>query len=49
MEGTLLHDHNFALLRVEGPRTDRVLTITLVDQDGRDRWSRQIRVRDLFP
>ena len=49
VEGTLLQGHNFALLRVEGPRTDRVLTITLVDQDGNDRWSREIRVRELFP
>ena len=49
VDGTLLQDHNFALLHVAGPRTDRVLTITLVDQDGTDRWSQEIRVRDLFP
>ena len=29
VDGTLLQDHNFALLHVAGPRTDRVLTITL--------------------
>lgn len=49
VDGTLLQDHNFALLHVEGPRTDRVLTITLVDQDDNERWSREIRIRDLFP
>jgi len=47
VEGTLVQQRNFALLHVEGPRTDRVLTIRVIDQNGSERWSRQIAARDL--
>ena len=42
-----MQQRNFALLHVEGPRTDRVLTIRVIDQNGSERWSRQIAARDL--
>lgn len=45
--GTLLVERNFATVDVTGPRTDRQLTITVVDAEGRERWTRTIRAQDL--
>lgn len=46
--GTLVADKkNFALLDFSGPRTDRTMKITIVDIDGTERWTREIRARDL--
>ncbi len=47
VDGTLVQNRNFALLHIEGPRTDRVLTVTVIDKDGVERWSRELRARDL--
>ncbi len=45
--GTLVTDHNFALMEVTGPRTDRVLTIRVMDAAGKERWTRQIKASEL--
>lgn len=45
--GTLVTDRNFALMEVTGPRTDRVLTIRVMDAAGKERWARQIRAGEL--
>jgi len=45
--GTLYADRNFATLDFSGPRTDRVLTITVRATDGREVWSEEIRATDL--
>jgi alkaline phosphatase D len=45
--GTLFNERNFALLTVSGPRTERVLTIELMDTQGRRRWGWSARASDL--
>ena len=45
--GTLYADRNFATLDFSGPRTDRVLTITVRATDGSEVWTREIRAQDL--
>jgi alkaline phosphatase D len=45
--GTLVTDRNFGLLEVSGPRTDRVLTIRVLDAAGKERWTRQIKASEL--
>jgi alkaline phosphatase D len=47
VEGTLLQEHNFGLLDVSGPRTDRVLTIRILDKDGTEKWTRRIAASEL--
>ncbi len=47
VEGTFVGERNFALLEVTGPRTDRVLTIRVVDGNDEERWSRTIRASEL--
>lgn len=47
LEETLFGKHNFGLLKVTGPRTDRVLTITIHDKDGEEVWTQDIRANDL--
>lgn len=47
VEGTILQAHNFGLLDVSGPRTDRVLTISIRDKDGREQWTRRIAASEL--
>ena len=47
LPGTLYADHNFATLDFSGPRTDRVLTITVRAADGSEVWTREIRAQDL--
>lgn len=48
--GTMLQGvHNFGLLRFEGPRTDRVLTMELCDAGGKVVWSRKLRASELRP
>jgi alkaline phosphatase D len=44
---TLVPERNFGLLTFSGPRTDRELTIRVVDKDGNEEWTRTIRARDL--
>lgn len=46
--GTLVSGkHNFAILHVEGPRKDRILTITVYDKDGQKQWQKSIAAKDL--
>jgi alkaline phosphatase D len=46
--GTLFNERNFALLTVTGPRTERVLTIELMDTQGRKRWGWSARASELI-
>lgn len=39
--GTEFGGHNFGLLRVNGKKGQRVLSISIVDKDGKDVWSQQ--------
>lgn len=45
--GTLLVERNFATIDVSGPRTDRRMTITVIDSSGRERWTRTIAASEL--
>ncbi|GAA4454870.1 hypothetical protein GCM10023189_21940 [Nibrella saemangeumensis] len=47
VNGTLVTDHNFAILDVTGPLKDRVLSIKIFDANGTQRWTRDIRATDL--
>lgn len=42
VEGTCVTIRNFALLEVSGPRTERTLTIRIVDSNGQELWSQEI-------
>jgi len=48
--GTLVSDkHTFGLLKLSGPRTDRVMTLECRDVTGATRWTLDIKARDLRP
>jgi alkaline phosphatase D len=47
VDGTMVNDRNFGLLDVTGPRTNRVLTITIQDHTGATRWQRAIPASEL--
>jgi alkaline phosphatase D len=48
--GTLVNDaHSFGLLRFEGPRTDRRVTLECYDKGGKKRWQHQIAAKELRP
>ncbi len=47
VDGTILQEHNFAILDIAGPRLARVMTIRILDKDGKERWTRQIAATDL--
>ena len=47
LEETLVGKHNFGLLNVSGPRTNRVLTIQIFDKDGKELWTKKIKAWDL--
>lgn len=40
--GTVLGQHNFAMLRFSGPRLARQLTITLYDVEGKELWAKTL-------
>jgi alkaline phosphatase D len=42
VEGTLVYEHNYSLIKVSGPRKNRVLEITVKDKNGKDIWTRII-------
>jgi alkaline phosphatase D len=42
VEGTVVDQHNFSMLRFSGPRTARQLDITVYNSDGREQWTRTI-------
>ncbi|MEM7187298.1 MAG: alkaline phosphatase D family protein, partial [Bacteroidota bacterium] len=47
LEETLVGEHNFGMLKVSGPRTDRVLAISIFDKDGEQLWTKEIKAQDL--
>ncbi|WP_299674682.1 alkaline phosphatase [uncultured Tenacibaculum sp.] len=47
LQETLVGEHNFGLMKVSGPRTDRVLTIQILNKDGKEMWTKNIKARDL--
>ena len=48
VDGTLVAgDRNFGTLTVEGPRTDRTMTMRTFDAEGTLRWEHRVRARDL--
>ncbi len=47
MEETLVGEHNFGMLTVRGPRTERVLTIQIFDTNGKELWSKDIAASEL--
>ncbi|MEM9001274.1 MAG: alkaline phosphatase D family protein [Bacteroidota bacterium] len=47
LEETLFGDHNFGILTVSGPRTDRVLNMAIFDKDGKEVWNKDIYAKDL--
>jgi len=50
VRGTFVNDvRNFGLLRFDGPRTDRRLTMECYDKDGKLRWSHVVKASELRP
>ncbi|MBS0658284.1 MAG: alkaline phosphatase D family protein [Verrucomicrobia bacterium] len=47
VEGTMLLERNFALLRFSGPRSARVLTLQVCKTDGSVAWERKIEAKEL--
>ncbi|CAM1343385.1 alkaline phosphatase D family protein [Tenacibaculum amylolyticum] len=47
LEDTLIGEHNFGILNVSGPRTDRILNIKIFNKEGKELWSKEIKARDL--
>ncbi|MEL6812442.1 MAG: alkaline phosphatase D family protein [Bacteroidota bacterium] len=47
LEETLVGQHNFGILNVSGPRTDRLLNIKIFDKAGNVLWTKDIRAQDL--
>ena len=44
---TVVEEHNFATLDFSGPRTDRRMTITVWDAEGRKKWERVVPAGEL--
>lgn len=42
IDGTVVMQHNFAIVEVTGKRKERVLNITIYDKDGKSLWTRKI-------
>ena len=47
LEETLVGQHNFGILKVSGPRKERVLNIKIFDKNGNELWSKDIKAQDL--
>ena len=47
VDGTLVDEHNYGLLQVSGPRTQRVLKITIKNKDGKQIWTKEIQADKL--
>jgi alkaline phosphatase D len=45
--GTLVNIHNYGILELSGPRTDRKLTISACDKSGTVLWKQEIKAIDL--
>ena len=41
-EGTVVNERNFGILEFSGPRTERVMTMHIINSDGVEMWSREI-------
>ncbi len=46
VEGTVVAQHNYALLRFSGPRTDRQLEIAVYDADGKEMWKKTLKANE---
>jgi alkaline phosphatase D len=44
---TLVVEHNFALIEVTGKRKERVMTIKIINKDGKELWKQDIKETDL--
>ncbi|RJP62117.1 MAG: alkaline phosphatase family protein [Ignavibacteriales bacterium] len=47
LEGTLVHERNFGLLNVSGPRKNRTLNIKMINADGEEKWNYTIKENEL--
>ncbi|WP_350291769.1 alkaline phosphatase D family protein [uncultured Croceitalea sp.] len=47
LEETLYGKHNFGMLKVTGPRTNRVLHMSIFDKEGKEVWTKNINAIDL--
>ena len=47
VEGTLVNARNFASLEFRGPRGARVLTLRVLDENGKELWDREIKASEL--
>jgi alkaline phosphatase D len=47
VEGTSVTKHNYGLLEVSGKRNDRVLKINVLDKDGKEIWTKEIKASEL--
>jgi len=46
VEGTLVTQRNFGILKVSGPRTQRRLTMSVYDSKGEELWTREIETEE---
>jgi alkaline phosphatase D len=44
---TFVNEHNFAVLEITGPRTDRLLQISLLNHQGQPLWQKQIKASEI--
>lgn len=47
VEGTTVTKHNYGLLEISGARTNRVLKINVLDKDGKELWTKEIKASEL--
>lgn len=47
LKETMVGEHNYGMLTVSGPRTERVLTIQIIDKNGKELWSKKIEAKEL--
>ncbi|MDX1903894.1 MAG: alkaline phosphatase D family protein, partial [Thermonemataceae bacterium] len=47
---TLVTEHNFALIEITGKRKERVMSIKIINAEGKELWTQAIKEQDLqFP
>ncbi|MCU4176636.1 alkaline phosphatase D family protein [Carboxylicivirga sp. N1Y90] len=47
VEGTLVRERNYSLMKVSGKRGERVLTMTIYNSNGKEVWTKQIHASEL--
>ena len=47
VKGKTFYDKNFGIVKVQGKRTDRVLTLSIYDTNGEKQWDYQIKASEL--